>query len=225
MAAIFYKQPKESNEPPPAGPLEVNELENSTFHVVKLVQQQAFGTPFPLPMAAPGQNGYLDGQQDTDYIGFFGQATWNISETFNVTGGLRWQKEEKDASLAQWTDDPAPSIFSLSISPAWIGGDMDRDTDEVTWSITPQWYVGDSTMLFATVSHGFKSGGFNVGFGSMPIDNREFDDEDIMHYELGFKSDLLEGRMRLAGSVFATDYDDYQANCERRIPVVVLEPR
>lgn len=44
----------------------------------------------------------------------------------------------------------------------------------------------------------------------MPLDNREFDDEDIMHYELGVKSELFDGRMRLAASVFATDYDDYQ---------------
>jgi outer membrane receptor protein involved in Fe transport len=184
--------------------------EYSAHPVVALVQQQAFGTPFPLPMAATGQNGYLDGRQDTDYIGIFGQATWNITESVSVTGGLRWQYEEKDAKLQQWTNDPTPSVFSLSLSPFWVGGDMDRDTDEVTWSLTPQWFVTEDTMLYATAAHGFKSGGFNVGFGRMAMDDREFDDEDIMHYELGFKSELLDGRMRLAGSIFATDYDDYQ---------------
>jgi len=65
-------------------------------------------------------------------------------------------------------------------------------------------------MFFATVSNGFKAGGFNTGFGSLPIDAREFQDEDIMHYEAGFKSTLSEGRMRLGGSVFMTNYDDYQ---------------
>jgi len=184
--------------------------EYSSHPVVGLVHQQAFGTPFPLPMALPGQHGYLDGQQDTDYVGVFGQATWNISDKWSVTGGMRWQQEEKDASLEQWADVPGPSIFSLSLSPAHISGQRDRDTDEVTWSLTPQWFVTEDTMLYATAAHGFKSGGFNVGFGSMPLDNREFGDEDIMHYEMGFKSELLDGRMRLAGSVFATDYDDYQ---------------
>lgn len=184
--------------------------EFSDHPIVGLVHQQAFGTPFPLPMAAQGQSGYLDGQQDTDYIGVFGQATWNITDSFNITGGLRWQEEEKDATLGQWTDDPSPSIFFFNLSPAWIGGDMDRKTDEVTWSLTPQWFVTEDTMLYLTASHGFKSGGFNVGFGTMPMDNREFDDEDIMHLEAGFKTELLDGRMRLAGSVFATDYDDYQ---------------
>ena len=67
--------------------------------------------------------------------------------------------------------------------PASVGGEMDRDTDEVTWSLTPQFTLSDDVNLFATVSHGFKSGGFNVGWGRTPIDQREFKDEDIMHYE------------------------------------------
>jgi outer membrane receptor protein involved in Fe transport len=87
---------------------------------------------------------------------------------------------------------------------------MDRDTDEVTWSITPQMFVSDDTMIFATVSHGFKSGGYNAGFADTPLDEREFDDEDIMHYEAGVKTEFLDGNMRLAVSAFYTETDDYQ---------------
>ena len=184
----------------------------SAHPVVSAVLGAAFVAPgFNLPMANPGELAFLDAEQETNYIGVFGQATWNISERFSITGGLRWQEEEKDAYIRQWTNDPALSVLSLAISPAGVGAEgLNRSTDEVTWSFTPQYFVSDDTMLFATVSHGFKSGGFNVGFGTMPIANREFGDEDIMHFEAGFKSTLLEGRMNLAGSVFTTDYDDYQ---------------
>ena len=179
--------------------------------VVAGLQQVLFGLPFPLPMANDGELAYLDSGQETDYLGIFGQATWNITDQFSITGGLRWQKEEKNAYIRQWTSNPMPSVLSLLITPANISAeDMNRDSNEITWSITPQWFITDDTMLFATASHGWKSGGFNVGFGSMPIDNREFADEDIMHYELGFKSTLAEGSMILSGSIFATDYDDYQ---------------
>ena len=51
--------------------------------------QQLFGTPFPVPFAAPGQNGVYAASQDTEYVGIFGQATWNISDKFAITGGLR----------------------------------------------------------------------------------------------------------------------------------------
>ena len=164
----------------------------------------------PLLFATPGQNGYLDARQRTDYIGIFGQATWNVSDSFSITGGLRWQEEKKDASLKQWVNVPGFSIFSLALSPANISGDFYRKSDDVTWSITPQWFVTDNTMLYATIAHGFKSGGFNVGFGRIALDDREFGDEDVMNYEAGIKTELLEGRMSLAASAFYTDYKNYQ---------------
>jgi outer membrane receptor protein involved in Fe transport len=176
---------------------------------VAAVNGIVLGTPFDVPMATQGQLGFLDSEQETDYLGIYGQGTWRITEAFNVTAGLRWQEEEKDAYVRQWVNDPSISVISAVLSPT-LSGEMDRKADDVTWSVTPQWFVTDDTMVFATVSHGFKSGGFNTGFGELPIDGREFDDEDIMHYETGIKSDLLDGTLRLAASVFYTEYDDYQ---------------
>ena len=188
----------------------------SAHPVPALLLQRLFGTPFPVPFAAPGQNGLLDAQQDTDYLGVFGQATWNLTEQFAITGGLRWQTEEKDASLEQSATAPGASLITLSLLPAAIGGDMDRETDEVTWSITPQYALTDDVNLFATAAHGFKSGGFNIGWGRTPLvdasgnNPREFDDESVMHYEAGVKSTLLDGAMQLAISAFYTEYEDYQ---------------
>lgn len=173
--------------------------------VVKLA-----GAPIPLPFATPGQNGLLDARQDTDYLGIFGQATWNITDAFSITSGLRWQTEQKDASIEQSVTAPGLSLISLLLLPSNVGGDMHRSTDDVTWSITPAYAVSDNTNLFATVAHGFKSGGFNVGWGRTPLNQREFKDEDIMHYETGMKSTLLEGQMQVAVSAFYTEYQDYQ---------------
>ena len=164
-----------------------------------------------LPFGTPGQEGYVDGSQDTDYYAVYGQATWNVTDTFSITAGARWQKEEKDAYINQWVNDETPTVISYLLSPFFAeSGDMGRDTDELTWSITPQYFLGDDTMVYATVSHGFKSGGFNAGFSATPLDEREFDDEDIMHYEAGVKTELLDGNMRLSTSVFHTRFEDYQ---------------
>ena len=183
----------------------------SDHPVVAAINQALLGTPIPLPVATQGQLGFLDSTLDTEYIGIYGQTTWNISEAFSITAGLRWQEEEKDADITQWSNDPSPSIISMVLSPATVSGEgLNRKSDEVTWSVTPQWFVTENTMLFATAAHGFKSGGFNTGFGRLPIDSREFGDEDIMHYELGAKTELWESRVRLAASVFYTEYEDYQ---------------
>jgi iron complex outermembrane recepter protein len=179
--------------------------------LVAFVNQRAFNAPIPVPAATPGQLGYNDTSLKTDYIGVFGQATWNISDTISVTGGLRWQQEEKDADIQQWVNDPSPSLISIALSPPAVSANgLNRDTDEVTWSLTPQWNVTEDAMLYVTAAHGFKSGGYNTGFGRLPIADREFKDEDIMHYEAGLKLEMLDGRMRLAASTFYTEFDDYQ---------------
>jgi outer membrane receptor protein involved in Fe transport len=164
----------------------------------------------PTPFAAPGQNGIYNGKQDTEYLGIFGQATWNITEKFAVTGGLRWQEEEKDASVRQEVTVPGRSLLSLNLLVEENSGGLDRTTDEVTWSITPQYFIHEDLTVYATAAHGFKSGGFNIGWGTTPLDQRQFQDEDIMHYEAGVKSTLLDGRMQLAFSGFYTEYNDYQ---------------
>ena len=64
---------------------------------------------------------------------------------------------------------PGLSLLSARLMVPAASGEMDRDTDEVTWSITPQFALSDDVNLFATVSHGFKSGGFNVGWGPTPV--------------------------------------------------------
>lgn len=172
--------------------------------------QQLFGTPFPVPFATSGQNGIYAASQDTDYFSIFGQATWNVTDKFAFTGSVRWQEEDKNASLKQDVTVPGLSLMSVVLVPSAIGGDLDRTTHEATWSITPQYFFSDVLNVYATVAHSFKSGGFNVGWGQTPMGQRQFEDEDIMHYEVGLKSELLDGRMRLALSVFYTEYDNYQ---------------
>ena len=171
------------------------------------------GLPFDLPWATPGQLGYLDGRQDSDYYAVFAQGIWNFTDDFSVTTGVRWQQEEKDMDIDQSVNDPGFSVISALLSPVaigWVGGSDDRDSDEITWSISPQYNINDDTMVYATASHGWKSGGFDIGFGAGAADDREFDDEKLMHYELGLKSEFWDGRARMSASAFYTDIDDYQ---------------
>ncbi len=130
------------------------------------LHQALFGLPVPLPFAAEGQVGTLDGAQDTHYVSVYGHTTWRPMRRFALSSELRWQREEKDAHVIQANNDPSPSMISLLLVPAAVSADgLERSAREPTWSLTPQWFATDTTMLFATFAHGFKSGGFNVGFG------------------------------------------------------------
>jgi iron complex outermembrane receptor protein len=175
------------------------------------LHQALFGLSVPLPFATQGQIGTLDGRQDTDYVSLYGHTTWRPSRQIAINTGLRWQDEQKDAHVVQATNDPSASVISLVLAPAGVSAKgLHRDTRELTWSVTPQWFATEKTMLFATFAHGFKSGGFNIGFGRLPIADREFGDENVEHFEIGVKHELPAGRARLAASVFRTDHNDYQ---------------
>jgi iron complex outermembrane receptor protein len=210
MGGLFYYHSKFNRGDNGDRPFFLGDTESNN-PVIAALNQQLFELPIPVPFATEGQLGFLDSEQKTDYYAVFGQATWNVTDKFSITAGGRWQKEEKDASILQSVNDPSPSIISIALSPADVSNDnLDRNADEFTWSITPQYFLTEDTMLYLTASHGFKSGGFNTGFGTLPISTREFDDEDIMHYEGGVKTELLDGNMRLAASAFYTEYKDYQ---------------
>jgi iron complex outermembrane recepter protein len=167
-----------------------------------------------VPLALPNQLGSLDSSLDTRYVALFAEAKWNLTSRFSIASGLRWQEEEKDASLNNSVSVPGASLISLSLAPTVtqagepINGSVSRRSDDVAWSVTPQLDVREDLMAYATVARGAKFGGFNVGFGNLPLAAREFGDESIRHLELGAKLD--RERMRLSIAAFHTEYDDYQ---------------
>ncbi|HKE93325.1 MAG TPA: TonB-dependent receptor [Povalibacter sp.] len=169
-----------------------------------------------LPLALPGQMGIHDSHLDTEYYSAFGQISWPFGEHFSVTGALRRQEETKHASVNNSVTEPGASVVSVvftpSVSPggAPVNGTLDRLTNHVTWSLTPEYRFNDNLLIYATAARGFKSGGFNTGFGNAPLAAREFADETSDHYEFGTRTTFAGGRARLSASVFHTRYHNYQ---------------
>ena len=76
-------------------------------------------------------------------------------------------------------------------------------------------------MFYASVSRGFKAGGFDTNRLSEPGDPftllapptatlATYDAEEVLSYEAGAKANLLDDRLRLAAAVFTYDYKDRQ---------------
>ena len=68
----------------------------------------------------------------------------------------------------------------------------------------------DDTLLYASATEGFKSGGFN-GRANTPGETGSYDPEYVWTYEIGAKNTLADGRLRLNADVFYSDYTDFQA--------------
>jgi Outer membrane receptor proteins, mostly Fe transport len=169
-----------------------------------------------IPLALPGQLGIHDSHLDTRYVSAFGDVVWKLGERLSLATGLRWQREEKDAAINNSVTIPGASLVSTTLTPTVspsgepVNGTLSRRSENVTWSITPQYRFSDGFMGYLTLARGAKSGGFNTGFGNLPLAAREFADERIRHYELGMRGTHAGGRSRFSAAAFYTEYRDYQ---------------
>ncbi|MEP4149444.1 MAG: TonB-dependent receptor [Halioglobus sp.] len=198
-----------------------------------------------------GRNHYFNNESDSWAV--FGQGTFNFSDTLRLTLGLRYTEEEKEVVSQQNLSDSitgldvgSDSYFLAAIQAAEFNTYAydykdDRKTDSWIPSAIVQWDVGDDTMLYASFSQGFKSGGFTsaddgepggIDQGTLPCgpnpdgtitiedcydptvpnDDFEFDDETVDALEIGGKHTLLDGGMTLNWAAFYTKYDDLQTS-------------
>lgn len=170
------------------------------------------GSPLFRLVAAEGDTVFIDSTWNNETFAVFGQTTYSFSETWEATLGLRYTSEEKEADLFSEPFSTAPLFGTgnslMEIAYGYVDDSFKRSSDDVTGLVSLSYFVAQDTMLFASVSTGSKSGGFNGGAGTgVP---REYDDETTSNFELGVKSQLFENRLQLNATVFYTEFDDLQ---------------
>ena len=84
------------------------------------------------------------------------------------------------------------------------------DTDNVSGKIGLDYTGIEDTLLYASVSRGFKSGGFQGQLSFDPAALQPFGDEEVLAYEVGMKSRLAGNSLEFNASVFFYDYEDMQ---------------
>jgi outer membrane receptor protein involved in Fe transport len=157
------------------------------------------------------------------YAGF-GQTSIDVGGGFTLIGGLRYSIEEKTGSFAYNFYDPAPNaVFRvLGVSP---GPDYDdRRTDRAfSGTVGIQYRPSDDVMLYGTYNRGFKAGGVNIDAngggtvannpaerpGAVPLD-ATFEPETVNAFELGAKTEYLDGRARTNLSLYYYDISNIQ---------------
>jgi iron complex outermembrane receptor protein len=143
---------------------------------------------------------------NTDSYAAFGQATWKFTDRFTGTIGLRYTDESKDYYRTT-TPYFGPPFSFLNVPFAY------KDNESWTaWTPTfaLDYRLTDQSMVYASATEGFKSGGFN-GRANTPGETGSYDPEYVWTYELGSKNTLSDGRLRLNADVFYSDYTNFQA--------------
>jgi iron complex outermembrane receptor protein len=177
--------------------------------------------------------GYSDAyytHKTTSYA-LFGSTTVNYSDKFLTTFGLRWTQESKDLDLkrkqvnnsvvfgnaSNWWNTATGGVavaalannnFSSKPSTTWTG---------LTYDVTPEYKVNENLRTYFKYAHGIKSGGYNATATDVRALNT-LDPETLDDFEIGFKSDLQGGAVRLNGSLFHYDYRNQQVNITGLFP-------
>lgn len=149
-------------------------------------------------------------QEQTSFA-VFANAGYQFNELFKLNAGLRYTEDDVEFSHSSIRySDPATGTIN-AFAPGDISGTAaDLGFDDVGWKVGLDYTPNDNWLLYAAVASGYKSGGVGVGFGD-PQEINQFDPEDLLAWEIGFKSELWDGRALLNVSAFYYDYQDLQA--------------
>jgi iron complex outermembrane receptor protein len=148
---------------------------------------------------------------DNTSLAVFGQATWTPdwhNRRWHLTLGARYsddeRKAERDNNRVSFT------LGGLETNVPAFRAKYDKDFDKFNPSFTVEFDVSEFSNVYGKVVTAYKSGGTSQRSTSAQNFEAGFKEEDLVSYELGYKGDLLDGRMRLNGAAFYMEYDDYQ---------------
>ncbi|MEQ9395736.1 TonB-dependent receptor [Haliea sp.] len=138
------------------------------------------------------------GENESTSAAIFGELTWHLNNQLDLVFGGRYTRDEVEVS-------------QYNLSSGVINGFVEDEADFTDFSpkVSLRYALGEDMSVFATVSKGFKAGGVQLG---SDFEQSDYDPEELWNYELGFKSELLDNRLRLNGSLFYLEWDDLQAS-------------
>lgn len=159
--------------------------------------------------------------QDTTSWAIFGQGTYHISDTFRITGGLRYTKDEKDSTKELFYTPIGSDVVSPLLSAVYpnlgLGNvqalsNRSRSEDFVTGEAILEYDMSDDVMVFGRYARGFKAGGFDEDNVQGTAASAEFDREKVDAFEVGAKTSFGDGAGRFNVTGFYNDYQDLQVS-------------
>lgn len=136
----------------------------------------------------------------------FGEASYKLLPTLEVRAGARYNWDQVgirgDSRIA-----PAGPNGPVQL-PA---GPNEPSYHAATGRVLVNWTPTDDELIYATVSRGYKPGGWTPAIGGIVTPTSRYGAEKVTNYEAGIKSTLLDRKLRTSISAFYMQYKGYQA--------------
>ena len=169
-----------------------------------------------------------ENDQSVEAVAVFGEISWFVTSALEFTAGARYTHESKDLKrracqalgafgmILPDIEDCNPPANSAN--PFALNLDLDEDFSKVTPKVGISYRLNEADLVYFTYARGFKSGGFDgrIGYngasdgGAVITQALPYDPEIADTYEIGWKSSLADGKLRLSAAAFYNDYQDLQ---------------
>jgi iron complex outermembrane recepter protein len=186
--------------------------------------------PYPgliggVPGVFSGFNVFHNFTQNRRSRAIYGEANWDITDKLTLTGGLRYTWDSislnnVSSTAANYAGTP---IFTLIPFPAGPGApgtscpgvagcpaNLASDSSKLTGRVILDYKPTDNVLLYASYSLGYRAGAINGTAYATPAQLTFVNPEEITAYETGFKTTLLDRRIRFNGAFFYYDYKNQQ---------------
>jgi len=142
--------------------------------------------------------------QAGETLALFGQATYSITDTLRLTGGLRWSR------------DKSGQDYGIVIGGADSGTTTYNQSQESTqYKAGFEFDIAEDSLLYGHVSTGFKQGGISPTFPPT-----EFLPETLTAFELGSKNQFWDNRVQFNAALFHYKYENYQYSTFTNLPII-----
>ncbi len=142
--------------------------------------------------------------QDAEAWAIFGDLSYDLSDLWTLSLGLRYTEEEKVFNIKTF----ASYDNKIARTPTVLDLDGDFEDENIQHKVVIQRNT-DFGMIYLSHSTGFRSGGFNAR-GTTAESVGPFGSEEVETIELGIRSELLDNRLVLNLTAFTNDYTDKQ---------------
>jgi iron complex outermembrane receptor protein len=156
--------------------------------------------------------------EDVESMALFGNVNFRPWDGWEFSFGARYIDEEKSAinsyfdygdgtfdvgGTAQefnFTGRPMTAGVAYSVDDAW---------DDIIIQASARWDLNETSMLYASYSEGFRSGGFSIRSARTPSE-AAFEPEEAFQYEVGIKNEFFDRRLQVNLSYFFIERDGSQ---------------
>jgi iron complex outermembrane recepter protein len=171
-------------------------------------------------LAAIGGSQTVSGTQKLDAYAGFGEINFNIFDNTRLTAGARYSSDHFRLINAG----------SVNFAGAYFpGGPVNvHDTfSKLTYRVVLDHHFTPGIMAYASVSRGFKSGGYNIQTPTVTVGGvvqpaPPVTPEVLDAYEIGTKMELFDRKLRINPSIFYYKYKNMQVSTIQNNAVTIL---